>query len=124
MDRIGENSEERLLGTGADTETGVSEIEEKNEDGSEEYYELPPAIRSRTLIWSVASLVLGILSLLLCPFYYVSLVLAALAVGCTVVSRKNLGFFDKLAVLGIILGIMGFVFGIFSLTADMIGLFK
>lgn len=124
MDRIGGNSDERLLGTGADTENGVGEFEEKSGDSTEEYYELPPAIKSRTLVWSVASLVLGILSLLLCPFYYVSLVLAALAVGATVISRRNLGFFDRLAVLGIILGVMGFVFGIFSMTADMIGLFK
>ncbi len=123
MSRIGESGDDRLLGGSVNADYSIDEYEEKKEDSAEEYYDLPPAIRSRTLIWSVISLALGILSLLLCPFYYVSLVFAAAGVVCAIISRKNLGFFDKLAVLGIIFGIMGFVFGIFSLVASVIGLF-
>ena len=118
------NSEERLLGSGTDAEYTDDGYTEQKQEAQEEYYDLPPAIRSRSLIWSVAGLVLGALSILLCSFYYVSFVLAVGAVVLALIERKNLGFFDKFSIMGIILGIMGFVCGIFSLGADLLGLFK
>ena len=114
----------RLLGEGSEEQPDEFELETAKEDESDEYYELPPAIRSRTLLWSVISFTLGILSLALCGFYYVSFVLAAFAVGFAMFSRKNLGFFERYSIMGLVFGIMGFVFSIFSLVANSIGLFS
>ena len=124
--RLNSGYEQRLLGGSVSEDYEVKDENEleKEDNNTEEYYELPSAIRSRTLIWSVISLILGILSCLLCPFYYVSLTLAAVSFVFLLIARKNLGFFDKCAILGLIFGIMGLVCGIFSLSAELLGLFK
>ena len=62
--------------------------------------------------WSVVSLALGILSVLSLFVSWLSLTSGLLAVGCGLISRKNLGYFDKLSVAGIIVGIFGCVFAI------------
>ncbi len=111
----------RLLGSPDEDEDAAEERNEAKR-GSDEYYDLPPAIRSRTRLWSVISLVLAVLSVLLCPVYYVSLVFSILAVGASLFSRRTLGFFDSLAVIGLIVAIFGFVFGISVMVADLIGL--
>lgn len=122
--------DDRLIGSGTSDDDeeeldGMAEESEeiKESDPDEEYYELPLAIKSRSLIWSVISFVAGVLSLALCPFYYVSLIFAVGSVVTSMISRRNLGFFEKYAVVGLILGIMGFVFGIFSAIAKSIGIF-
>lgn len=111
-----------------------SENTEKNEDKtgtevstqivSEEYYALPEAIKSRSLLWSVISFVCGVLSIALCPLWYISLVFAAGSIVTSLISRKNLGFFEKYAIFGLILGIMGVVFGISSIIAIRLEIFK
>lgn len=116
-----ENRDRHLLGE-ADTYNEITE-EVKEKKSAEEYYELPPTIRSRSLIWSVISLVAGILSILLCPFYYVSLVLALVSIGGALLARRNFGFFDNYALVGLIFGIMGIVCGIFSMCANLLGIF-
>ena len=121
MSNTYENDTERSL-VAFDGENAENTLPVRQDVDSEEYYSLPPAIRARTLIWSVISLICGVLSILLCPFYYVSFVFAAAALVFSVVSRKNLGFFEKCAIMGIILGIMGFVFGTFSMISDLLGL--
>ena len=113
--------DERLLGEGTDTKYEEDPRTEK-EPESEEYYELPLAIRARSLIWAVISFSAGILSLLLCKFYYVSIVLALVSVGSSLISRRNLGFFEKFSIMGLIFGIMGAVCSVFSLIANLIGL--
>ena len=115
---------ERLLGSGNEDEQLENfEPEMAKKDESEEYYELPLAIKSRSLIWAVISFAAGILSLALCPFYYVGFVFVAVAVVTSLISRRNLGFFEKYSIMGLVFGIMGFVFSAFSLVASMIGLF-
>lgn len=115
-----DDNENRLLAEGSQAEEEADKEKAEKEDASEEYYELPLALKSRSLIWSVTSFVLGVLSLALCFFYYVSLVFAAGAVVTSLVSRKNLGFFEKYAITGLILGIMGAVCGVFSAVAATI----
>ena len=109
-----ESAEETVEKT--ETETALVEV-------SEEYYALPEAIKSRSLLWSVISFVLGVLSIAICPLYYVSLVFAVGSVVTSMISRKNLGFFEKYAIFGLILGIMGIVFGISSAIAIRLGIF-
>ena len=117
--------EERLLGEGTDTKYEEDPRTEKDPEDTEaeEYYELPLAIKSRSLIWSVVSFAAGVLSILLCPIYALSLILALVSVGSSLVSRHNLGFFERYSVIGLVLGIMGFVCSIFSLVADLMGIF-
>ena len=114
--------DERLLGEGTDTKYEEDPRTEK-EPESEEYYELPPAIRSRSLIWAVISFSLGILSLLISKVYYVSIAFALVSIGSSLISRRNLGFFEKYSIMGLIFGIMGAVCSIFSFIASAIGLF-
>lgn len=106
----GEEREERRIVVPSDT-------------SSDEVYPLPPSIKSRTLVWSALSIVLAALSLILCRFYYVGMVLSPIAVGVALVSRKNLGFFEKYSILGIIFGIMGFIVNVFMMIADLVNLF-
>ncbi len=115
--------ENRLLGDGTTEEYDEFEPENAASDDSEEYYDLPPAIRSRTLIWAVISFVAGILSLALSSFYYVGFTFAAASVVMSLVSRRNLGFFERYSIMGLVFGIMGFVFSLFAIVANMMGLF-
>ena len=99
----------------------VEDNDEKATPLTEEYYELPLSLKARKRFWSLASLTLGVLSILLCMVYYVAIPLAICAVIAAFVSRKNFGFFDQITVIGIILGLVGAVFGVFTLTLDIIG---
>ena len=89
---------------------------------SEEVYPLPPSIKSRSLIWSAMSIVLSALALVLCKFYYIGIVFSLAALGVALISRKRLGFFEKYSIMGIILGIMGFVCGTFVLVSGLLGI--
>ena len=62
--------------------------------------------------WSVVSLALSILSILLVYFSWVGLILSVAAIACAAVSRKNIGYFDKLSLFGLIIGIFGTVFSL------------
>jgi hypothetical protein len=114
--------DERLLTGGSDTKYEEDPRTVKDFD-TENRYPLPPAIKSRTLKWGVVSLVMGILSILLCPIYYVGFICFAVAIVTMVVSRYNLGFFDKLSTIGLILGLVGFVFNVFSVIIQTLNLF-
>ena len=115
--------DDRLLGVGSEEAYANFEPESLKPDDAEEYYELPPAIRSRSLIWAVIAFAAGILSIALCPFYYVGYVFATAAIVTALISRHNLGFFERYTIMGIVFGIIGFVFNTFTLVAGIIGLF-
>ena len=89
---------------------------------SDDFYTLPADPRRRSRIWSVLSLLSSVLSVLLCSFYYVSLPLALLGIVFSLISRRTRGFFDGIAVGGLIVGISGAVFGIFSMILNLSGL--
>lgn len=78
--------------------------------------------RPKTLGWSVAALVLGIVAAITSAFGWSSIILGAAAIACAVVSRLVLGYFDGKSIAGLILGIFGAVFGvamiIYSFTLD------
>lgn len=118
-----DREDERLLASGGEAAEEELDQNENTNNDSDEYYSLPNAIKSRSLIWAVISFAAGILSFALCFFHYVGLALAATSLICALVSRKNLGFFEKYSIMGIILGITGFVCSVFSLVASMLGLF-
>lgn len=94
-------------------EARVDREEPQGEDG----YAYKTVIKNKQnrRTWSVVSIVLAVLSILLLYFPIVSLILGALSVGAGAVSRINLGYFDKLTLAGIIIGIFGIVFSIAGL---------
>jgi hypothetical protein len=68
--------------------------------------------RPKTKGWSVASMVLGIISVICCCGGWCGIILGIGAIILAIVSRKSLGYFDGMSVAGIVLGIFGFVLGI------------
>lgn len=70
-----------------------------------------PNGRRKTYSWSVSSLICGIISVVCCCIGYGAVVLGILAIVFSIISRKNLGYFDGMAVAGLVLGIMGFILG-------------
>ncbi len=74
--------------------------------------------KKKSRAWSVASLVVSIFSIVCCCFSWPSIVLGVLAIVFAVISRKNIGYFDGLAVAGLIVGIFGTVFGVTGIIAS------
>ena len=68
--------------------------------------------KPKTKGWSVASMVIGIISVVCCCFGWSGIIMGAGAIILAIVSRRNLGYFDGMTIAGLILGIFGFVFGI------------
>jgi hypothetical protein len=68
--------------------------------------------KEKSRVWSVASIAMAIAALLCSMFIYPAIVLGALAIIFALFSRKNIGYFDGLAIAGLIIGIAGVVFGV------------
>ena len=75
----------------------------------------------RSRVWSVVALVFGILSMTLSILYlplqidffpFASIGLGAFAMIFAMRSRKNLGYFDNLALSAIVTSVMGIIFGL------------
>jgi hypothetical protein len=83
-------------------------------NNSEEYvYKKVMLDKKNSRAWSVASLSVSVISLLCCCFVdWLGLVLSALSIVFALISRKNIGYFDGLAIAGLIIGIAGMVFGV------------
>ena len=75
------------------------------------YDELYDAGAPRSRFFSVASLVIGIVSVLLSFTGWWVIIAGVVAVLIGLCSRKNLKYFDGLSIAGIIFGIFGIVFG-------------
>lgn len=72
--------------------------------------------KPKTIGWSIAALVTGIISAVTCSFGWSSLILGIAAIVFSSVSRKTLGYFDGRSIAGLILGIFGTVFGTVMIT--------
>jgi len=85
--------------------------EEDSADGENEYvYKTVMDGRHNSRIWSVASVILSVFSVVCCFFGWASLIIAVLSIVFAVISRKNIGFFDGWGLTGLIIGIFGIVF--------------
>lgn len=85
------------------------------ENNNEQDYAFQTVMRNgrpKTMGWSVASLVLGIISVVCCCLGWAGAILGACAVVFAIISKKRLGYFDGMSVAGLVLGIFGFVFGV------------
>ena len=97
---------------------------EFNEDEikEEERYELP-APGARTMLWAVLSLVIGVFSVIACPLYPLGIILGAVGLGFAIYSWHRCGFFTGINVSGLVISIVGVVFGVFSMIASILGIF-
>ncbi len=80
-------------------------------------------VKSNKRGFAVASLILGIVSVVCCCISYAGLAMAILAIIFAVVSKRKMGYFDPLAVAGLILGIVGTVFGATVVLVDVLSRF-
>lgn len=105
----GAAEDEEVLGVTEYYPDGASSYEKKEEIRYDDVFNKG---KSKTLAFSVVSLVTGILSIICCCGIWVSLPLGIIAIIFAAVSRKTLGYFDGMAIAGLILGIFGAVIGI------------
>lgn len=66
-------------------------------------------MKSKSRLWSVIALGLGILSVALSFVFWLGLLFGIAAIIATVVSRINLGYFDRISVAALIISIFGVV---------------
>ena len=83
----------------------------ENGESADRYYEVFEKSKTKSMAWSVASMVLGIVSVALSAAGIVTLILGILAITFAIISRAKLGYFDTKTIVGMILGIFGIVFG-------------
>lgn len=89
------------------------ENEELKEEKSDEYaYKTVMDGKPKMRTWSVASAFFAALSIVLCFVWQAGLSLGAAAVISSIVSRRKLGYFDKLSLGGLIGAIFGMVFSV------------
>ncbi|MBE6644469.1 MAG: hypothetical protein E7612_03710 [Ruminococcaceae bacterium] len=95
-------------------ENGWNNYESDNENNEQDYafQTLDRHGKPKTVGWSVASLVMGAVSLFTCSFGWASIIFGALAIVFAVASRRILGYFDGKSIFGLILGLFGTVFGL------------
>ncbi len=89
-------------------------------EGEDRYYEIFEKTKHKTRGFSVAAMILGIISVLCCCFGWPSLILGIAAIVFSVVSRVTLGYFDGMCIAGLILGIFGVVFGTSMVVMDIL----
>ncbi|MBQ8380297.1 MAG: DUF4190 domain-containing protein [Clostridia bacterium] len=97
-----------------------SDLTEIKKNEEERYDEVFDSAKPRTLGWSIASMVLGIISVLYGFIGWVGLIIGAVAIALAIVSRVRLGYFNSMAIAGLLLGIFGVVFGAFYLVISSI----
>lgn len=76
------------------------------------YDEIFDISKPKTMGFSIASMILGILSVVCCCLTWGGLIMGILAIVFAVISRVSLKYFDGMTIAGLILGIFGTVFGI------------
>ena len=91
-----------------------------SEEDSDVYKTVLRNGKPKTVGWSVASMILGILSLAFCFFGWTGAIFGIGAIVFSVVSKRNLGYFDGKAIAGLICGIFGCVFGIAAIVASFL----
>ena len=94
------------------------------ENTQEEVYALPEKKARRSMIPSILSLILAIVSVLTCQIWVLALLLALASLGLALFARYRLGYFDKVALFGLIVSIVGTVFACFSAVVTISGIFS
>jgi hypothetical protein len=92
----------------------MSEIKNNNVAPDEEEYVYKTVIdgKAPTRLWSVISIVLSVIAAALCYFGWWGMAFGTLGLVMAIVSRKKLGYFDKITLASIIVSIFAFVFSV------------
>lgn len=91
--------------------------QDKTQDGEEINLEELMPQKSNRRVWSVAALIISICSVLCCCLPGLGIALGVFAVIFALISRINLGYFDKISIGALIMGAFGIAFGISTLIA-------
>ena len=78
--------------------------------------------KTPTRLWSVISVGLSVLALALCFFGWWGIAFGIFGLVIAVVSRKKLGYFDKITLASIIISIFATVFSVATIIFNSIGL--
>ena len=89
-----------------------------NKENEEYSYKVMMDGLQKSRAWSVASIAVAVASVICCCLPWFGLVCGILAVVFAVVSRKAIGYFDNLAIAGLIVGIFGIVFGVSNMVLN------
>jgi hypothetical protein len=76
--------------------------------------------KPKTKIWSLVALVFSVASVIISFFTIFGIIAGVLAIGCVLLSRKVLGYFDSISIAAIMLSVFGIVFPIAKLCFDPI----
>ena len=88
---------------------------EVNTEESEFAYKKVLGVKSNTRLYSVISICLSILSVILFFLPIGGIICGVLGILFAIFSRKNLGYFDNISLWGLIIGIFGTVFSVMGL---------
>ena len=105
----------------------IDEITEEREDtpGETEEGEFYPVPKGSTVIFSLLSLIFSLVALAVAIFLpYISLAVGIGAIIFSVLSQRLVGYFDKLAVGGLIIAIFATVFACFVTGIDHSGILE
>lgn len=70
----------------------------------------------KTMAYSVICLVFSLMSIVCCCTGFISLLFAAAAIVFSIISRKHLGYFDTMSIVGLVVAIVGAVFSLFMIV--------
>lgn len=94
------------------------------ENGGRPLYEQPNGFQNEITPsfkgYSIAALVLGIIGIVCCCSYIIGGTCAVLALVFSIISRKQSGHFDGMALSGLILAIIGLVLLLASILCDIL----
>ena len=96
----------------------IEENENKEEIVEEYAYKNVITKKGNTRLFSLISVCLAALSVIVFLIPWLGLIFGLLSIGFSFISRRKLGYFEGLALVGLIIGIFGFVF---SLTGIILG---
>lgn len=104
----------------------ASDAENKNENGAEsDLFEGVlrdvMEVKSKSRLWSVIALFLAVVSLSLCLLvYWLGIIFGVASILAIFISRKSLGYFDRISVFSLIIAIFGTIFSLLLLIASLI----
>lgn len=92
----------------------MNEFEKETHENSDGEYAYKAVMdgKVKTRLWSIISLALGILSVAFCFIGWLGIAFSVAALVVAIISRKDLGYFNKITLGGIITSIFGLVFSI------------
>ena len=90
-------------------------------DDEEYVYKTVMDGKTPTRLWSVISISLSVIALALCFFGWWGIAFCAFGLAVAIVSRKKLGYFDKITLASIIVSIFAAVFSVATLIFNSIG---